>query len=293
MAAKNFKQLSVWKDELDDLIRGASGGFLFGIPLLYTMEVWWIGSSVKPPRILLVMLFTFAIIFLLNRTEGFRKVNDTNALNAAMDSIEAIAIGITCTGLILFLLREIDGSSPLSETLGKLIYESIPFALGVALANQFLGDDRQSGNQPKQQNKRRSSNSTQFNATLTDVGGTLIGATVIGFNIAPTDEVSMLATAVSGPWLLAVMFTSLIISYAIVFQAEFSNQDKREQQQGIFQRPLSETFASYIISLLAAAMMLLLFDRLSWSDPWQQWLSHIILLGLPTTIGGAAGRLAV
>jgi len=293
MVAKNFKQLSVWKDELDDLIRGASGGFLFGIPLLYTMEVWWIGSSVKPPRILLVMLFTFAIIFLLNRTEGFRKVNDTNALNAAMDSIEAIAIGITCTGLILFLLREIDGSSPLSETLGKLIYESIPFALGVALANQFLGDDRQSGNQPKQQNKRRSSNSTQFNATLTDVGGTLIGATVIGFNIAPTDEVSMLATAVSGPWLLAVMFTSLIISYAIVFQAEFSNQDKREQQQGIFQRPLSETFASYIISLLAAAMMLLLFDRLSWSDPWQQWLSHIILLGLPTTIGGAAGRLAV
>ncbi|HIK16356.1 MAG TPA: TIGR02587 family membrane protein [Leptolyngbyaceae cyanobacterium M33_DOE_097] len=294
MAANRLKNLSAWRDELDDLIRGASGGFLFGIPLLYTMEVWWIGSSVQPPRILMAMLLTFAIIFLLNRTEGFRKVSDTNALNAAMDSIEAIAIGITCTGLILFLLREIDGRTPLAEMLGKLVYESIPFALGVALANQFLGDDRQSGRQPKKQNHHhRSSNSKQFNATLADIGGTLIGATVIGFNIAPTDEVSMLATAVSGPWLLAVMIVSLIISYAIVFQAEFSNQDKREQQQGIFQRPLSETFASYIISLLAAAMMLLLFDRLSWSDPWQQWLSYIILLGLPATIGGAAGRLAV
>jgi len=292
MAANRLKNLSAWKDELDDLIRGASGGFLFGIPLLYTMEVWWIGSSVQPPRILMAMLLTFAIIFLLNRTEGFRKVSDTNALNAAIDSIEAIAIGITCTGLILFLLREINGSTPLAEMLGKLVYESIPFALGVALANQFLGDDRQSGRQPKKQN-HRSRHSKQFNATLADIGGTLIGATVIGFNIAPTDEVSMLATAVSGPWLLAVMIVSLIISYAIVFQAEFSNQDKREQQQGIFQRPLSETFASYIISLLAAAMMLLLFDRLSWSDPWQQWLSYIILLGLPATIGGAAGRLAV
>ena len=33
-----------WKQELQEIISGASGGFLFGIPLLYTMEVWFIGS---------------------------------------------------------------------------------------------------------------------------------------------------------------------------------------------------------------------------------------------------------
>ncbi len=39
-----------WTHELDDFVRGASGGFLFSIPLLYTMEAWWIGSFIDPPR---------------------------------------------------------------------------------------------------------------------------------------------------------------------------------------------------------------------------------------------------
>ena len=33
-----------WRKEFDDFIRALSGGFLFGVPLLYTMEMGWIGS---------------------------------------------------------------------------------------------------------------------------------------------------------------------------------------------------------------------------------------------------------
>ncbi len=32
------------KEEIPMVIRGRSGDFLFGIPLSYTMEVWWIDS---------------------------------------------------------------------------------------------------------------------------------------------------------------------------------------------------------------------------------------------------------
>ncbi|MEQ8961449.1 MAG: DUF2391 family protein, partial [Coleofasciculus sp. C2-GNP5-27] len=32
---------------------------------------------------------------------------------------------------------------------------------------------------------------------------------------------------------------------------------------------------------------------LSLSDPWFLWLRYTLLLGLPATIGGAAGRLAI
>ena len=60
---------SVWKNEVYDLIRGASGGFLFGIPLIYTMEVWWIGSYIEPPLMLAVLAATYAIVFLLNGKE--------------------------------------------------------------------------------------------------------------------------------------------------------------------------------------------------------------------------------
>jgi putative integral membrane protein (TIGR02587 family) len=103
----------------------------------------------------------------------------------------------------------------------------------------------------------------------------------------------MLAASTSGPWLLSLVFASLLISYAIVFAANFSNQKKRQQQEGIFQDPFSETAISYLVSLIAAASMLWFFDKITFSDPWQNWLSYTVILGLPATVGGAAGRLAV
>lgn len=290
------KYRNQWTDELDDLVRGASGGFLFGIPLLYTMEVWWIGSSVSMARVLLALVLTFAIVLMLNRTAGFRKSADSDPRDDIMDTIEAMAVGIVCAAFILVLLREVTLATPLNEALGKVVYEGVPFTLGVALANQFLRSDEDPSSEESRNSSPKSSKGAQnnaLNATLSDIGGTLIGSIVIAFNIAPTDEIPMLAAAVSGLWLLGIMAASLIISYAIVFEAGFANQRKRQQQQGIFQRPLSETIASYLVSLLAAMLMLVFFDKLNGQDPWQTWISYTILLGLPATIGGAAGRLAV
>jgi uncharacterized membrane protein len=39
--------------------------------------------------------------------------------------------------------------------------------------------------------------------------------------------------------------------------------------------------------------MLWFFQKLTFSDPWNVWLEYTLLLGLPATIGGAAGRLAL
>jgi putative integral membrane protein (TIGR02587 family) len=283
-----------WKSELKDLVRGASGGFLFGIPLLYTMEVWWIGSFVGSVRLFLALLLTFAIVFLLNQTSGFKRdsESDVHPIDAAMNTVEALAIGIVCSGLILILMREITLETPLHESLGKLIYESVPFTLGVALANQFLSGEGREGN-PEGRAKQQQSDSGKLNATISDIGATLIGAMIIAFNIAPTDEIPMLAAAVSGLWLMLVIVTSLVISYMIVFAAGFTKQQQRHEHSGIFQRPLSETIAAYFVSLLAAMVMLFFFDKIQFGDPWQVWLSHTLLLGLPAAVEGAAGRLAV
>ena len=97
---KSKTRKNQWSSELNDIIRGASGGFLFGIPLLYTMEVWWIGSSTKPLQMSIAIATTFLVVFLLTRTEGFRKTKDIRWLDAAIDTVEAIAIGIVCAALI-------------------------------------------------------------------------------------------------------------------------------------------------------------------------------------------------
>jgi putative integral membrane protein (TIGR02587 family) len=292
MNVKKRSKKNIWWHELDDLVRGASGGFLFGIPLLYTMEVWWIGSSTRPPLMLLALLATFVVILLLNGTAGFRKSQGVRLLDALMETVETIAIGLVCAAVILVLLREVTPSTPRMELLGKVVFEGIPFALGVGLANQFLSGERNpNGNEGQNPPFQRAQD--DLNETLSDVGATLIGALIIAFNIAPTDEVTMLAAAISGPWLLLMIVASLLITYGIVFEAGFANQPKRYQQPGIFQGPLSETVAAYLVSLMAAAAMLFFFHQLDFQDPWSMWVSYILVLGLPASVGGAAGRLAI
>jgi putative integral membrane protein (TIGR02587 family) len=277
--------------EFKDLIRGICGGCLFGVPLLYTMEVWWIGSLATPQTLLAALILTFFLLFFLNRTEGFRQRSPVHNhhYETWAETIEAMAIGIVCSAFLLVVLQEITIETAFSETVGKIVYESVPFSIGVCLANQLFGDQREN----KSQSDRSSPDSNALNATLADLGATLIGAIVIAFNIAPTDEIPMLAAATSEFWLLVLMATSLLISYAIVFESGFSNQKKRRQEKGIFERPLSETLASYIVSLGAAALMLLFFQKLSLSDPIMMWVEYTLILGLPATIGGAAGRLAI
>lgn len=273
-----------WADEVEELVRGASGGFLFGVPLIYTMEVWWIGSSVSPPLLLVTLAATAVVAFLIARTEGFRHTQSSDMVDAAIDTVEAIAIGLLSAALMLILLRRITFDTALGEAVGKIIFESVPFAMGVTLANQFLNDENDSATEEPEDN---------LNETLADIGATLIGALIIAFNIAPTAEVPALAIAIDWPWLLLVVGASLLLSYMIVFGGCLRNQNKRRQQRGLFQDPLSETVMSYLVSLGASTLMLWFFHQLNLNDPWSLWLRYTLLLGLPASVGGAAGRLAV
>ncbi|MCM1984632.1 TIGR02587 family membrane protein [Lyngbya confervoides] len=286
--------------EVNDLVRGTCGGFLFGIPLFYTMEVWWIGSATSPPLLLLAIATMLLVVFLLNLTQGFRSTRRKTLGAALNDTIDAIAIGLVNAAWMLVLLQEITLQTNLSETLGKVVFESVPFALGAALANQFL--ERESQPQKSQRKKpgrpaadsRPTRPSTYvLNDTLSDIGATLMGALIIAFSIAPTEEVPMLAAPLQGIWLLLIVLSSLIISYGIVFQANFGRQSQRQQQTGLFQSPISETIVSYLVSLFAAATMLFFFQQVGLETPWETILRYTLVLGLPATIGGAAGRLAL
>src|SRR6478672_4668958 len=173
MNQRKKQRKNQWSTELNAIIRGASGGFLFAIPLLHPMAVWWIGSYTTPSEMSIAIATTFIVVFLLTRTEGFRKTKDIRWLGAAIDTVEAIAIGIVCAAIILFLLREITPETPLQEALGKIIFEGLPFALGVALARGFLSGDRYQSSD--------SENEPTINPTVADIGATLIGAMIIAF----------------------------------------------------------------------------------------------------------------
>ncbi|MBW3667682.1 MAG: TIGR02587 family membrane protein [Actinobacteria bacterium] len=279
-----------WRREATDLVRAVSGGMLFGIPLLYTMEVWWIGSQTQTVHMLGVLVFMFVPVFLLNRTAGFRTTQDIRRRDAAMDSVETVALAVVSVFLLLVLLREVTATTPLEEALGKIVYEATPFAIGSAIAQHML---RRAPAEAEDEATEEAADGKGLQATLVDVGATTIGAVFIAFNVAPTDEIPMLAAAMPAAWLIAMVLASLVISYCIVFVAGFSDQKRRRNQPGIFQHPMTETVASYLVSLVVAAGMLWFFQRLTPEDPMSLVVSHVIVLGLPAAVGGAAGRLAV
>ena len=65
---------------------------------------------------------------------------------------------------------------------------------------------------------------------LVDFDATLIGAVLIAFSIAPTEEVPLIAASLPSLWLLLVMGASLGLSYIIVFASGFADRAERQQR---------------------------------------------------------------
>jgi putative integral membrane protein (TIGR02587 family) len=295
-----------WREELTDLARAATGGLLIGIPLLYTMEMWWTGERTRPVHHLVLLVATFVVLVVLNRTSGFRRTQDVRLADAAMDAVVALALSLVLTAAVLILIREIDGTTPLAVALGKAVSQAAPFSIGVGVASHFLAESRgDDGNHDRDRGVHRAGgrgtgrismrwaqhDEGRLNATLSDVGATVLGAVIVSASIAPTDEIPMLDAQMDTHWVLALLAASLVISYVVVFVAGFAGERQRRAQQGWLQHPITETVVCYLVSLVCALGMLWAFQRTEGSVGLA--LSHAVVLGLPAAIGGAAGRLAV
>jgi putative integral membrane protein (TIGR02587 family) len=282
---------AAWREqaarELDDFAHGAAGGFLFGVPLLYTMELWFIGLQVSMlhAMVLLGISLTLSLGFVL--TIGFRQEQPLRVREAVTEAIDALGIAIVVTVTSLVMLGRIDGSTPLDAAAGRIAIELLPVTLGVAISNQIL---------PRQEDRldrteRESSGGA--NSTLRDLVAAGGGALLLSLNIAPTDEVELLAGRLHEVQLVALMLFSLAITYLIVFEAGFRNQFQRRRSRGLIQHPVAETVVAYLLSLMVCGLAMWLVGTLTPNDPVGTILAKTVVLGFPGSLGAAAGRLAV
>lgn len=277
-----------WGDELNGLVRGLTGGFLIGIPLIYTMETWWIGETISMSRALLFLLLAYAFNFAFVAYAGFRE-GEAGSHRPFGDALEATALAVVATTATLALLNQLDPGLPLDVLIGRIAVDALPVSLGVAIANHILA--------PRETRITGSGDGGEIdgdaNSVVLDVGAAFAGSLFLSLNIAPTEEVPMLATEVPTLLLPLVILFSLLLSYAVVFAAGFGGQERRLRTPGAFQRPITETVVAYVTSLVTCAGVLWLFGQIeTGTDPYVAY-AQVVLLGLPAAIGGAAGRLAV
>lgn len=280
-------QPNSWAKELDDLIRAFSGAFLFGTPLLWTMEMWWIGTYVEPWKLLVFLALAFVVNVHLTYFAGFKEQRTVHT--SLTQAVEAVAVGIVASVIVLLILNQISPSEPLGSILGKVAIQAIPLSIGASAANALFAW----GEKGREGDDEEPEPDSPWQAGLNDLGATIAGGIFIGFSIAPTAEIPTLAAELGYWHEITLVGLSLLVSYAIVFESDFSPQRREKETRGLFQRPITETVMAYFISLFVALLALYLFDQFEFGDPIFAVVSQVLVLGLPTAVGGAAGRLVI
>lgn len=272
-----------WSDELNAFTRAFSGAAVFGIPLVMTMEMWWIGKSLP----FLYLFAIFAVGFVANlglaHVAGFR--DDHSWLMSIDQAVDALAVGVVSAAILLLGMNQLRFSDGIDQSVGTILTLAVPLSLGASVARQIF-----SGRTDRQGNDGDSTeHMSAGRELLADVGATAIGGVFIGLSIAPTDEVKMIAAGLTWWHLFAIIALALLLSYMVVFASGFD----KESPPGPLQHPLTETVLCYVISLGVAFGMLLLFERLNPNDPLSEMVRQTVALALPASIGGAGGRLVI
>ncbi len=272
-----------WADELGAFSRAFAGAAVFGIPLVFTMEMWWIGKSLPLNYLFVIFIIGFVANFAIAYVAGFR---DEHSVRLAFDEgIDALAVGVVLAAVLLLGMNQMRHSDGLEQGVSTVILLSLPLSLGVSVARQVfngrtaaLADD-----------DSESTQLSMWQGLVADIGGAAVGGVFIGMSIAPTEEVEMIAAGLRLWHVYVLIALSLVLSYIIVFASGFDE----EPPPGLFQHPLPETMVSYIVSLAVAFLLLVLFKRISPDDPVYEIIRQTVVLAVPASIGGAAGRLVI
>src|SRR5688572_5365228 len=228
--------------ELHDLTRALGGALLFGIPLLLTMETWWLGAQLPPWQSLALLTLALLFCFPLVRSIGFKR---ETTLHSHLDqAIHAVAVGALATFAILLVLNRISLDDPPATIAGLVAVQALPLSLGAAVANAVFkrGEDR-----------HQADDEGPWGALLHKLGATAIGATFIAFSAAPTEEITLIAAGLTFPHQIALLLFSLLVAHAIVFhsgyhpdQSENSDSSEKRETSRQSKSPPSESVLAHV-----------------------------------------------
>jgi putative integral membrane protein (TIGR02587 family) len=281
---KNETRRSV-AESFQEYGRGLAGGLMFSLPLLYTMEVWWAGFNAHPWRLAAYVLATFVLLLGYNRYGGLR--HDASMAEVAIDSVEEMGIGFIISAVFLFLLGRISFEMSANEIAGQIVIEAMTVAIGVSVGTaQLGGGDEEEVSEESGQQQGGEQKEIHF-------GGQMVlafcGATLFAANVAPTEEIVVIAVESSWMRLVGLAFVSLLIGTLILHYSEFTGAREVVRTAGGFGAVVGSVI-TYAVALFSSALILWFFGRFDGVALYTS-LAQIIVLGVASTLGASAGRL--
>jgi putative integral membrane protein (TIGR02587 family) len=283
-----------WSDELDDAVRGLASGFLIGIPVVFTVDYWWLGDQVGPLDALKLVAFSYALTLAAVYWIGFHR-GLRRGWQYLGNALEATALAILALVAVFWTLGQIgDGQTP-SIAVGRIAVAVAPVSLGVAIANHLLARDASpvDPDQGDATSLRSAWRDKPWRRTVFELAASVAGALFLGLAIVPVDDLSAIATEVPLRNLPLVILLSLLVTYSVVFAAGFAGEADRHATPGLLQTPLAETVIAYLAALLISLFVLWLFGRVDAQTAPLEVYTKTVLLAFPASMAAAAGRLAV
>jgi putative integral membrane protein (TIGR02587 family) len=262
--------------------RGAVGGLLFSLPLLYTMEAWWTGFIARPLALLCLVIGTFVLLLGYNVYAGIRY--DQTYREVVIDSVEEMGLGLLIATALLWLLGRITWDMTWHEIAGKVIVEAMAVAIGVSVGTAQLGGAEADVDADGEDDTNRPVSDSYWGQVVI----AFCGAVLLAGNIAPTEEIMVIALESTVWKLLALAGLSMVLGGVILYYANFVGAEHAVASN--FTEICRDVVTMYAIALLAAALMLWFFGR--FADPaLDLWIAQTIVLGAAATLGASAGRL--
>lgn len=259
------------------LARAFGGAIIFTLPMLMTMEMWWLGFYMSDWKLALLLMVNVPLLIGLSHYIGFE---DTFEIKEdAIDSFVAYAVGFAAAVPILFLFGVIGSGMSANEIIGKVSLQAVPGSMGALLAQSELGGR----SKDKQAKKDRAGYWGELFIMT-------VGALFLAFNLAPTEEMPLIAYMMTEWHLLGLLLVTIAIMHAFVYALEFKGQAAIPEDTPFWSVFLRFTVVGYAIALLISFFILWTFGRTD-GQSFQQIVATVTVLGFPAAIGAAAARL--
>lgn len=253
--------------------RAALGAMIFALPLMMTVEMWEFGVSVDPLRLALTLALILPVLVALSYYAGFEPT--LTLLDNVLDAFAAFTVSVATCAVVLLLFGEIGPQTPFDALVGKLAVVSFPASIGALLA------DKQFNDRPDEQ--PRTSVTAGFEGRLFVMG---IGALFLALNVAPTDEIELIAVNINPFQAVLIAFISLGLLVLILRAVDVEAPDKSPPAI----EHVVRGFAGYGICLLLSLYVLWFFGRTD-GAAFDETLECVIVLAFPAALGAGAARL--
>lgn len=263
------------------LARGTAGALLFALPMLMTMEMWFLGLYVNSWRLLLLCILNLPLLLLLARRIGFENINSWS--QALRDAITAYGLGIAVSAGVLLLFGILNDQLTASNIVAKVALQSVPASIGALLGRSQLSQHSDA----EDEEEGEYSGETGY---LHELFMMVVGALFLNLNVAPTEEMILIAYKVTPYHVLALCLLSIAIMHGFVYALHFKGSHQLHEGQQWWQSFIRFTLPGYVIAIAISIYTLWTFERLDHTS-LSQIMNAAVILGVPASIGAASARL--